>query len=405
MRKFLVVAAALTLIGGATVAQADEYVKGGFELSGHVNAGTGYQHWGQNAAGSITSSNAANNGIVVFRGPLGELGLQGGAGPNGGKDEFMFFVDEAELDATKTFGENIRVRADLAFGRAASGGIGTFGIEQAYATANIPLGNGIEFLIGRFDAPIGFESVERGENTLFSHSLIFNTLRSQSLTGIKFYYPFSDLVDWHFYLVNNLRDNIGSTAVAGTGAASPDSLWPSFGTRVGFNWGDEGKKSTFGITGQGGPEISESAAGAPDKFDRWSYLGDLDWNIWVTDSFAVGGEAIFRIDNAAGTAADARYMAGQLNLNYVFNDVWDGTLRYSFGQQRAASATALGAGSLIDATNAGVKSQVHEITLGGQYQIADGAKLQMEYRMDLVKPTGLARGIAHGGALNFSYSF
>ena len=77
----------------------------------------------------------------------------------------------------------------------------------------------------------------------------------------------------------------------------------------------------------------------------------------------------------------------------------------SFAQQKAASAGALGAGSLVNATNAGVKTQVHELTLGGQYQIADGAKLQLEYRIDLIKPTGIARGITHGGLLNFAYSF
>lgn len=418
MRKLLTIMAVVALVGGASfAAQADEYVKGGFEMSGHVNAGAGFQHFGTNAASISATSPAANNnnnGSGVGRGPLGELvsnrGASGflGIAPNTREDVLIFFVDEAEFDLVKTFGENVRARADFAFGRFASGsGFGAFKLEQAYATANIPVGNGLEFLIGRFDAPIGFESVERGENTLFSHSIIFNALRSQSLTGAKFYYPFSDMVDWHFYIVNNLRDSLGTAgtnATAGNvGAGSDDSVWPSVGTRAGFNWGEEGKKSTIGLSAQIGPELEVAA----DKTDQWSWLADLDWNVWLTDSFAIGGEGIYRNDNATGAAADGRYFAGQLNLNYVFNDVWDGTLRYAYARQNAGSATALGAGSLIGTGGGttGVKTQVHEFTLGGQYQIADGAKLQLEYRLDLVKPTGVARGMAHGGALNFAYSF
>mgnify|MGYP003342882864 CR=1 FL=1 len=41
---------------------------------------------------------------------------------------------------------------------------GMFTLEQAYATANIPVGNGIEFMLGRFNTPIGFESVDVNEN-------------------------------------------------------------------------------------------------------------------------------------------------------------------------------------------------------------------------------------------------
>lgn len=399
MRKLLTVVAALAFIGGATVAQADEYVKGGFELSGHVNAGASYAHWGKATGGAaltVSGGGIANSGIATFRGPQAEL-TPLGAVVTAGHDSLLFFIDEAELDATKSFGENLRARFDLAFGRVASGsGFNGVTLEQAYATANIPVGNGLEFLIGRFDAPIGFEGIERWDNTLFSHSIIFNALRPQELTGFKLYYPFSDMVDWHLYVVNNLRDTIAG-----------DTTIPSFGTRVGFNWGEEGKKSTIGISGASGPEVAQPT----DKLDLWSFLGDLDWNVWVTDAFSVGGEGIFRMDNASGTGTDGRYFGGQLNLNYVFNDVWDGTIRYAYAQQRAITTAAatgpLAAGGLVSFTNAGVKTQVHEFTLGGQYHIADGAKIQLEYRLDLVKPSaaGVSRGIAHGGTVNFAYSF
>ncbi|MBI4365366.1 MAG: outer membrane beta-barrel protein [Deltaproteobacteria bacterium] len=393
----------MVLVVGAASAQADEYVKGGFEMTGHVNAGASYQHHGGDGSASATvvRSAAANPAIAAIAGPQADLTQTSATAPYAKKESIIGFVDEAEIDVMKSFGENIRARADFAFGRIASGSNFTGArLEQAYATANIPVGNGLEFLIGRFDAPIGFESVERAENTLFSHGVIFNTLRPQTLTGVKFYYPFSDMIDWHVYLVNNLSDTLAG------GNATGDPALPSFGTRVGFKWGDEGKQSTFGISLAGGPEVVQ----AGDKLDLWSWMADVDWNVWVTESFAIGGEGIYRTDNAPGAATDGRYYAGQLNLNYAFNDVWDGTLRYVFAQQNGvgAGSGALGAGSLLAAAPAalvGVKQQTHELTLGGQYQIADGAKVQLEYRLDLVKPTGLSRGITHGGLLNFAYSF
>ncbi|MBI2346452.1 MAG: outer membrane beta-barrel protein [Deltaproteobacteria bacterium] len=408
MRKFLILAVALAFVGGAAVAQADEYVKGQFELSGHVNTGASFQHNGANGASAsvigstavVAGVNAANSGPLANHGPQGDLTIQNTAGPAGttaagvSSESLLFFVDEFELDAMRSFGENIRARADMSMGRLNSGtGFAAgFNLEQAYATANIPVGNGVEFLIGRFDTPIGFESVERGENTLFSHSLIFNGLRPHQTTGIKVYYPFSDMVDWHLYIVNNLRDEF---------ATATDHLYPSFGTRVGFNWGEEGKRSTLGISAAGGPEVIGTAA--TGKMGDWTFMGDVDWNVWLTDAFAVGGEGIFRQDSAAAGATDSKYFAGQLNLNYVFNDVWDGTLRYVYAQQNAGAGTL--STQLVDSTAPGAKSKVHEVTLGGQYQIADGAKIQLEYRFDIIKPSAAARGTAHGGLVNFTYDF
>ncbi|MBI4237747.1 MAG: outer membrane beta-barrel protein [Deltaproteobacteria bacterium] len=393
MKKLFLTAIAAGVVGVAASAFA---VDGDFEMSGHVNAGVGYQKFSSSADAAVAGAAGANtfNGGAVQRGSIGDLtGNNGGAA---GQNEFIFFVDEAELDATKSFGENIKVRADFAFGRVASGSAAAFALEQAYATINIPVGNGMEFLLGRFDAPIGFESVERGENTLFSHGAVFTYLRPTSFTGMKFYYPFSDMVDLHVYIVNNLRDTL-------TGVAFGDSVLPSFGTRVGLKWGDEGKKSTIGLSLASGPEATDGS-----KMGDWSHVADLDWNVWIGESFAIGGEGIFRIDNGATGATDARYFGGQLNLHYAFTDTWDGTLRFGYVQSRAADADTLtgAAASLLDGASAG-KVTGMEATFGVQYHIDDNAKIQWEGRYDLVKNAATAAGNGHvyGGAVNFAYNF
>lgn len=417
MRKLFITLCAVAFAGVAGNAAA---VEGDFELSGHVNTGWGYQSYNSKASALILGNTGSAHGV------LGDLGNNHGVGAK--IESIIAFLDEAEIDATKSFGENVRARVDLAFGRGASASFGgttagAFGsavnLEQGYATVNIPVGNGMEFLLGRFDLPIGFESLERGENTLFSFSSIRRELLPARGTGLKFYYPFSDMVDLHFYLVNNLRDAVGAAAPAG--AAGTDNHWPSFGTRVGFSWGDWGRRSTIGVSLAAGPEtLTTGGAGAAPagKLGNLTYLGDFDWNVWVSEYFAIGGEGIYRNDNANSGATDGRYFGGSLALNYVFSDVWDGTFRYTFVQDKAGIGTsafpngAAGTTSLLNSgTSAGAtstgKTSSHELALGGQYHIADGAKLQIEARYDMVKNSTAAAGTGgvYGGAMAFLYNF
>lgn len=402
MKKLLAIVMTFAVMGFAASAMA-ESTGGDFEITGHVNTGLGYQHMDSNA-GTVTGSTRANPGILWgeyipsrFNAATGGISL---GDPKG--NVFEFFVDEIELDIAKSFGENIRLRADLDFGNLGVGspvnngawGTGSFNVEQGYVTLNIPVGNGMEFLLGRFNAPIGFEAVDRNDNDTFSHSSIYQYgIRPRNLTGMKFYYAFSDMIDWHIYIVNNLRDAIDGDR----------SNIPSFGTRVGFTWGEEGKQSTVGISGAAGPDIRDDS-----KWGDWSYLADVDFNIWASDSFAIGGEGIFRIDDTPKNTLKGKYIGGILNLHYVFNDVWDGTLKYAYLLDKRGGANYGNNG--VATTVAGHKTvdqnQIHQIGLAGQYHITDGAKMQLEYRLDWTMPAGgRSKSITHGGVMSFAYEF
>ena len=394
MKKILIAVMALALVAVAMTAQAEEkYVAGGFEMAGHVNAGAGYQHFNNR-----TPTYATFDGDVAYA--AGPIGKYIATTPTNRSDHFQFFVDEVELDVMKSFGENIRLRADMDFGRAASGAnnwVNAFTLEQAYATANIPLGNGIEFLLGRFNAPIGFEAVDMNENDTISTSVLRQGLRPANMTGAKIYYAFSDLIDLHFYVVNTLYQD--------TDVKINDV--PSLGFRLGFNWGEEGTESTVGISGFFGPESRQSNK-------HFTFGADLDANWWITESFALGLEALFSrfdaVTNTTGVVAgqNTNYLSGLLNLHYVFSDVWDGTLKYAFAKQfKIAASNALNPGNLT-----GYQQSMHQITLAGGYAIADGAKLKLEGRFDIVKPTSdTAWGqsgrtqYVMGGALAFAYDF
>ncbi len=415
MKKLVIAIVAVAALALAFSVHAEEkYVGGGFEASGHIMTGFGFQYVGANS-GAYAGSEAG-------------LARDGWAGFNKGQflgntksKDFGFLVDNVELNLMKTFGENIKTRVDLLVGDQNLGAWdhvnNGINLWQAYVTANIPVGNGLELLAGRFDAPMGYESAHRYQNNTITRSSIFNFgIRPWTLTGLKLYYAFSDAIDWHIYAVNNLEDQMGGNWRV------DNSALPSFGTRVGYTWGEEGKQSTVGLSAAFGPEqkckscVAEAVGQSPtSKIGRMSFLGDLDFNIWATDAFAIGGEGIFRQDDKASAPIDGlkaqKYFGGILDLHYVFSDVWDGTLKYSILYQTNGSNTSLGGLdsntflATIYAPQQGGKAYFNEISLAGGYQITDGAKFNAEYRLDWSKYNGAPKNLSHSVLGMFAYSF
>lgn len=413
MKKILFSMLSVALLTSGVVLAQESYVAGGFEASGHTFVGAGWQRFDVNGAGNVV--------VRDVRGTLpGVIGgyaesVNGASGRTNNEDYFKFFVDEVELDLAKTFGENIRLRTDLDFGSGTLnsgqrfGNAGTAGddvgilVEQAYVTTNLAVGNGVELLLGRFNAPMGFESVDVGDNDTISRSVIFRALRPISFTGAKIYYGFSDMVDFHFYVTNSGLIHDDGDVI------STDTDIPNVGFRLGFNWGEEGKESHLAWNGAWGNDH----VGAKDG---WSFLGGADWQWWATDSFALGGEAIYRqIDDTNTDGAgelNGKYYGGLLNLHYDFSDVWDGTLRYAYAHDvNAVLLAATGAEEVLNNVGAaqsltGGDQQLHELALAGNYAITDGATLKLEGGYTRIDPTGAGNGQnVFGVGGGFAYAF
>jgi len=344
---------------------------GGLEFSGNVDVLAGWQHDDSHAfdpSGSCPygigglGCNAADT-VGTGSGQLGDF--RGLAQPS--RDTFNFYLDQVEVDLQKSFGENIRIRADLDFGRFLSGsgyntGAGSnFDLEQGYVTANIPIGNGLEFLIGRFNAPIGLESVDRPDNIALSFSNLYRYLRPHNITGAKLYYAFSDHFDWNVYVVNNLLDTISQ-------GINQDSAVPSYGTRLGLTWGKQGKENTVGL----------SYAGGPEQYGFKSHLTnivDLDFMVHVASKFALGGEVMYRQDNLPPSLKglpNSKGFGAFMLFNFIPTDAWNIYFRYDFLDDVNQTAAYTGAKQLL-----------HDFSIGAGYQIADNAKLKLEYRLDL----------------------
>lgn len=382
MKKLLVVAVAVALALPAIVARAEEGSE--LEISGNVTTIAGWQRPSRNP-------NPGSDGILN----------DGLAGPGAlTTDTFGFFVDQVELDLAKSFGENIRIRADLDFSPHRAPAAGGVYVEQAYVTANIPAGNGIEFLLGRFNSGIGLDPIDRNEMSTVSFSTVHRTLLPHNITGLRFGYDFSEATRLEAFVVNNLN---GDVFAPGTAA---DTDIPSFGFNLSYKWGEEGNKSWIKFNGAGGPE------GATKR--GWSFLGDLNGNFAVSDAFWIGAEGIYRQDDGGILGAEnAQYMAGQLKGRYAFSDVWDGTLRYAFtwdldnGQAGGVPAAGLvPANPTFAATGLGAAGTMHSVSIATGYQITDGARLVIEGNVDLFRPSaGGGMSMTPGLAGMFAYSF
>jgi hypothetical protein len=347
--------------------------KAELEVSGNVTTMTVYQHDDQDAglgAGGITQ---------------GDLGIADAANA----DHFRFLVDQVELDLENEFGENIRARADVDF-RDVTGttirGAGNFlDLEQGYVTANIGVGNGLEFLMGKFNAPLGLELNDRHENVFSTYTPGYQYLTPKSLIGTKLYYEFNDNWSMDVGVVNNLN-----------GAIAGNSAMPSAIVRVGAMWGDEGNESYIHVGGAVGPELVDDS-----EFD---YYGTAWGNFSIGDFWDIGWDYQYRQTTVAG-AVDQKAMGGQLYGVFQASDVWT-------VQARAAAlweinpATAGGASTTGTFWNSGFEGVTYSGTAGATYQITDDAQMKLEYRFDFARTAGAtADADYHTGVAELAYSF
>lgn len=402
--KRLTLAVSLLALSLSLPAHAADSVAGGLEFSGNTSILVGWQH---DDGSTISSSTGA-----PFPGPPAAYGfggefalIRGPRAPN--RDTFNFYLDQFELDLDKSFGENIRIRADLDFGRFLSGsGRSTEGanfvVEQAYVTFGLASG---EFSVGRFNAPVGYYVVDRAFNPTISFSTIYDDLTPTNVTGMKAYWAFTDTIDLNVYIMNNMFDclQIGATCLTGpnTGPFTADSAVPSWGMRLGFNWGEDDTASTFGVSYMGGPE-----QGTNTNFD---HLFDLDFAIKVTENLLVAGEGIYYQRNnlpAFAGLPNGKYAGGLLVLDWQASELWDLFFSYGYINDFQGVVT-------------GIDQQHHNWVIGFGYNITDGAKFKMEYRADLFlysstpDPRSATFGIpiadtsswSHGVAGEFAYTF
>ena len=87
-----------------------------------------------------------------------------------------------------------------------SGSTADFAIKQAFVTLNAPVGNGIDFKVGVFDSPLGYEVFDSGSNPNYTRSYGY-AIEPTELTGLQANYKVSDAL--------SLGGGIADTSAAG----------------------------------------------------------------------------------------------------------------------------------------------------------------------------------------------
>jgi hypothetical protein len=213
--KWTVGLAAIGVVSLASVARADEAKMNQVQtalsnttISGYVSASF---NWAMSPGG-----NGYQNSPAV------------GIPYQGGKQD-GFNLDVVKLSISKPQDESpwaSGYQVDLLFGPDAVGynparegsgnnryydGYSDFAIKQAYVVLRTPVGNGIDWKVGVFDSPIGYESFDAGSNPNYTRSWGY-AIEPTELTGVLASYKFCDEFSLSAGIANTLMAGINQRA-------------------------------------------------------------------------------------------------------------------------------------------------------------------------------------------------
>jgi hypothetical protein len=275
-----------------------------------------------------------------------------------GIQQAALVVDAApDVDAHRRYG----LRLDLQFGQATETVQGSPANEprpdvyrhiwQAYGTYLFPVGaNGLQADFGKFASMLGYETNYAKDNQAFSRAYLFNFLPFYH-SGLRLTLPVNDKVSLLYMLTNGIQqteefNDFKSNHIAAIVKPTSMVTWT-----VNYYFGQE--------QGDGGEP------GGPDGFFR---VFDTYVTVTPTSALTLGVDA-----------------------NYVTNEVdrADPSLSLqglgTYARYQVTSAGALGVRyERLDDEGlfGGIDQVLHEVTVTGEYKLADGFLLRAEYRRD-----------------------
>ena len=130
-------------------------------------------------------------------------------------------------------------------------------VQELYGEYIAPVGNGLKIQAGKINTLIGYEVINAWENPNFSRTFMFGFGQAFTTTGVRFTYPFNDMVTATIGLINgwdNIDDNNRGKSFEYLLALTPD---PRFGISFYGSYGAEQSNgnSNFGFStasGSGG---------------------------------------------------------------------------------------------------------------------------------------------------------
>jgi hypothetical protein len=225
-----------------------------------------------------------------------------------------------------------------------------FDVAQAYVSCVAALGRGLRFDLGKFYAPIGYESVERYDayNDNATHSFLFGFTGPFTTTGLKISYPFTD--KWSGMVM----------AVQGWDVVSDNNKGKSVGAQVVYAPDDA---ASFCLTYIGGPE-------QPDNAANWRNAYDLCATWKLTSTLSLGLNADYGHErDALGIGHNGRWYGAAAYLVYSLTERFQIALR---GEQFDDP----------DGARTGTPQRLREITITPTYRIGGHFLVRADLRTD-----------------------
>ena len=265
-------------------------------------------------------------------------------------DTNTFGLDQVEIDITKEIKDWASLRFDLNH-TPNGGGTETADtiIEQGYLTLTAPVGSGVTFTFGKFNAPIGFELLDAPDMYQFSHALVFNNGLPTNLTGLMASGSLGEMIDISAYVVNGWDNNPDTNKNKTIGGRI--GITPMKDLNVGFS----------AISGDDSAVAGENMT-----------VFDIDGTITMIPKLTVGLEFNFgNEDLASTTGTDADWFGFLVMGHYDYAD-WGGiTVRYDYFDDED--------GARLGGT---ANNTQQAITVAPTFVIGEGFGALIEYRHD-----------------------
>ena len=320
-------------------------------------------------------------------------------------------------------------------------------VQELYGEYIAPVGNGLKIQAGKINTLIGYEVINAWENPNFSRTFMFGFGQAFTTTGVRFTYPFNDMVTATIGLINgwdNIDDNNRGKSFEYLLALTPSE---QFGVSV---YGSYGAEQSNGNSTAGGSLVGGCAQGTSgcDPSAKRTVVGSIitfkptDKDTWILEPY-YGNEGNAATDpgkqpafggNASG---NARWNGIVTYITHDFNDqtqpnafslrvrgeifedaggarTCGGGVNFAGGANTCAQSGANPTGSGFVPTNQGAAhvngfaQTLWETTFTLQYKPIPQLQTRMEFRYDKSDQNAFLRGseaVNNQQTLGFSVAY
>ena len=269
-------------------------------------------------------------------------------------------VDYSAFDWKAGYSAKLIFGQDAEFTQAAGLSLGNEGdLFEANVTVNVPVGNGLKVLFGKFGTTMGYESTFTEENFNWSAGNQWTFLEPFTHTGVMLSYQATPELELKATIMNGwdvVADNNNAKSFMGTATYTlNDSI-------------------SMALTGFGGPEQDGSSA-------NWRKGVDF----WYDQKFSPKVEGVVQLDYGQESAADANGRRAEWCgvggwLVYTFTTKWNVALRTDYVKDNDGARTSDTPSLSPFPANDG--QELTSVTLTVNFKPVDGLRLAPEFRWD-----------------------